>query len=403
MGMLPMALGFPVLPQLLLDACGGNSSRASLVNGVVGASAGVIKALISPVLGKLTDAKGRKCVLQWIFLAAMAEYMVLGLLFRRLWALVLVNLVGSMVGLIFVVTRAMIGDLTAKVTKDTAKARMWGLYGAVVGFVLAVGPLLGGALFNRLGPRFLLWLMFGIAVVNAAVNPLLPLETSVGRPQAEMDWSGASLNPIPDLKILFEKKRLVLLALSLALTNLAEGGFQSVFFLYCSEMFGWGPSEIGIFLSFVGVTLMVSEGLLPGPVVSILGEKFTIITGQAFEMLHFLVFALASSGSFMYLGVIVGIPRFISSPTLRSVIARQVEPDKQGLLQGAVNSLGMLLQPFAPMVASTLFAIFSKKDGIYYPGAPMLAMSVLCSLPIMLTLQAFRRSEEAGLYLRTFT
>jgi DHA1 family tetracycline resistance protein-like MFS transporter len=59
-------------------------------------------------------------------------------------------------------------------------------------------------------------------------------------------------------------------------------------------------------------------------------------------------------------------------------MSSQVPPTEQGELQGALTSLMSITMIIGPLFMTNIFAVFTHKDtGIYFPGAPFIAGSVL--------------------------
>ena len=71
-----------------------------------------------------------------------------------------------------------------------------------------------------------------------------------------------------------------------------------------------------------------------------------------------------------------------AGPAVQALTTRAVPPDKQGLLQGALASVGTLTGVVAPPVGATLFAWFIA------PGAPFLFPGVAFVLGAFLFLAA---------------
>jgi len=387
-----MAMSIPVTPGLMLAAFGNSAQKASYFTGVMSLVSGLVQSISNPLFGQLSDIRGRKLVVLISLSAAVFDYLLLSTFPAEVWAFVVVHVVSCLSYLLFSMTRTMIADLTQSASPSEV-AGQFGLLGAVGGASLAVGPALGGLIAKLFGPVVTLRVCAAIVawMLVISITSFIP-ETADFAENASGPTrvTATDLNPLPSVRRLFAHGRLKWLALSLAMTNLAEGGLRAIFFLYCAERFGWDTPETGAFFSFLGVTLVVSEGFAPKYMVRWFGERKTILIGVFFEAFHFVIFAMASKGWMMYLAVLVGVPRFVSSPTLRSVIARQAKPEEQGALQGALQSLSTIIQPIAPLIASVLFGLFSDpKSAMYFPGVAMLAMGAIASVAIVFAKFAF--------------
>lgn len=89
--------------------------------------------------------------------------------------------------------------------------------------------------------------------------------------------------------------------------------------------------------------------------------------------------------------VLIGVAAFggLATPAIQGLISRQVPPDEQGLLQGALAGLTNLTSVVGPPVAAGLFAYFVS------PGAPFVLPDVaffFCALLSLIALMVARRA-----------
>ena len=104
----------------------------------------------------------------------------------------------------------------------------------------------------------------------------------------------------------------------------------------------------------------------------------------------YIVYASASVGWAMYLGIAVGTLAGIVCPSLQSLMSAEVGRDSQGELQGAVSSLVSLAAIVGPPVMTQAFATFAAADvPVHLPGAPFILAAVLAAAALAL----FRRAE----------
>jgi EmrB/QacA subfamily drug resistance transporter len=109
------------------------------------------------------------------------------------------------------------------------RARAIGVWGAVIGISLSLGPIVGGALVESVGWRSIFWINIPIGVLALVLTALFVPESKAPRPRR--------LDPVGQL--------LVMLALATLTYSIIEG-----------PNFGWGSARIiGLFAVFV-ITLM---------------------------------------------------------------------------------------------------------------------------------------------------
>ncbi|KAK1868035.1 hypothetical protein I4F81_010532 [Pyropia yezoensis] len=164
------------------------------------------------------------------------------------------------------------------------------------------------------------------------------------------------------------------LGATVAASGVATGGLGSMLFFYTHTRFGWGPPETGRFLSAVGVSMILSQGVLARPAVAVLGERPLILAGYALKATHLVLYGAAPSGGAMYGALGVATLGYAAGPAWKGLLARQVGPDEQGALQGGLAALSTIVQPVAPLVATGLFGFFAPRG---LPGVPLYVMAAL--------------------------
>jgi DHA1 family tetracycline resistance protein-like MFS transporter len=92
----------------------------------------------------------------------------------------------------------------------------------------------------------------------------------------------------------------------------------------------------------------------------------------------FSLFAFAATPGMLYAVLAVSAVLWSVGPALQSLISREVPPERQGELQGAVMSLISLTSIVNPLVMTLLFSVTSDRSGgFYFPGSPYLLAGVL--------------------------
>lgn len=402
---LAVAMVVPVRPKLLLDALGGSASRAAAVTGCLSTLDAVVEVVSNPALGHVSDLYGRRGVLL-LAQAGLAVDFALTVMYAGAWqAHVVATFVGAATGVVFLTLTTVTADLAVGTGEEAAA---YGALGAAYGVAFAVGPALGGAMAatSSLTTPFH-GAMAAVALNAAVVRWLLPETAPVGRewlpsgagvgggcdgvgsdcgkeagctnfrPVTAAAGDGgvfATINPLPRLRVLFRSSVLRWLGATVAASGVASGGLGSMLFFYTNTRFGWGPPETGRFLSAVGISMIVSQGVLARPAVAVLGERRLILTGYALKATHLVLYGAARSGGAMYGALGVATLGYAAGPTWKGILARQVEPDEQGALQGGLAALSTVVQPVAPLVATGLFGYFAPRG---MPGVPLYVMAAL--------------------------
>jgi DHA1 family tetracycline resistance protein-like MFS transporter len=154
--------------------------------------------------------------------------------------------------------------------------------------------------------------------------------------------------------------------------------YPSVFVLFADYRFDWGPREVSWVLAAVGVCSVIVQAGLIGTVVKRVGERRALLFGLACGVAGFTIYAFAEAGWLFMLGVPISALWGMAGPATQALITRQVGPEVQGRIQGALMSLVSLAGILGPMLFTTSFALFIGPDApAHLPGAPWVVAAIL--------------------------
>ena len=171
------------LPRIITDL-GGNSLYTWAFTAYL-----LTSTISGPLYGKLSDLFGRRP----IFLFGIGVFMIGSLLAglsQEMWQLVAARgIQGLGAGALFPIALAVIGDLFA----PSERGRYQGLFGAVFGLSVLVGPAIGGIITDTIGWPFVFFLNLPIgAFVFTVVWRYLP-SYHLGGERTKIDYLGAAL------------------------------------------------------------------------------------------------------------------------------------------------------------------------------------------------------------------
>jgi len=265
----------PIMP-FYVESLGASGSTLGLLMAVYG----LMQFIFAPVWGQLSDRFGRRRILMLGVLGNALAQFLFGLS-TQIWMLFAARaLSGILSSATLPTAMAFISDST----EEHERGGGMGMMGAAMGIGMVLGPGLGGWLagFSLSVPFFLA----GTLSLVALVVIFLVLPESLPEEQRE---KGVKTLHGPRLGVLWEALRgplgfLLLLAflLTFALTN-----FESIFGLYASDEFGYGPQMVGLILTLVGVISAVVQGLLTGPTTQRFGEPAVIKAALIFSAIGF--------------------------------------------------------------------------------------------------------------------
>lgn len=364
-------LGFSiVLPFLvtLVDRFGGNA----LVYGVMGATYSSFQLVGAPVLGRWSDAIGRRKVLlvsqlgtlaSWIvFLSALfvprstlfavdSELSGAFVLTLPLLVLFSARALDGLTGGNVSVANAYLADVTEEAERKTNFGKM--AVAGNLGFIL--GPTLAGLLgATRYGEIVPVIAALAISVVASAVIAFYLPESRpcvLERPpegptvrkvfgqeqkdcfelEGEKDAGLARIASIPRVPFLLVLYFLIFLGFNL---------FYTAFPMHALRGLEWSITDIGFFFSFLGLTTV----LVQGPLLSRLGTKFSddtlTITGAAILGTAFWFFTQPASWLVYTGGALFSLGNGLMWPSFLALLANAAGDRFQGAVQGFASSVG---------------------------------------------------------------
>ena len=386
--MIGIGLIIPVLPKLVTQLYGGNLSEGSHVYGWFIAVYALMQFVLSPVLGNLSDAYGRRPVLLLSLFGAGLDYLLMA--FAPTWRwLFLGRVLAGITGANITTANAYIADISA----PADRAKNFGLLGACFGIGFIVGPVLGGLL-GGIHYRLPFLVTAGLSLLNWLYGWFVLPESHAVENRRAFTWANA--NPLASLGVLRRYPMVLALSATILFERLAHDALPATWVLYTTWRFNWSVRDNGLSLALVGVVYAVIAGGLTGKIVGALGERRSIILGLSVGALTFVAYGLATKGWMMYLFIVLGCLGGIAMPALQSLITKYTAADEQGVVQGAITSIHSLAAIFGPLIATSLFGYFTAPQAVWQlPGAAFLAGAVLIALGALNAVRATRNVSAA--------
>lgn len=391
MNAISFGIMIPILPNLIKQFAGGDTSLASEWNALFATVWGVMQFFCGPILGLLSDRIGRRPVLLISLFGLGVDFLFMAFAPTLAWLFV-GRVLNGMTAASFSTANAYLADITP----PERRAKTFGWMGSAFSFGFLIGPTIGGLLGeHNLRLPFLAaaaltlanWL-YGLFILPES----LPAARRVGR----FDWSRA--NPLGSLKLLRSVEGLLGLAGVGFLFQLSYMVLPSIFVLYTGYRYGWTPRTLGLTFAATGVAGIVVQSFLVGPVVGRIGERNAVLLGAAAATAAFVWYGSAPSGWLYLLGVPVFALGNLLQPGLQGLMTRRLQPHQQGQLQGANQSLTGIASILGPPLFGLLFA-WSVRDTahLHLPGLAIYLAAALMALAFLLALgKAHHRPQEAA-------
>lgn len=368
---LAFGLIIPVLPHLIESFVDGDTEHAAYWVGLFGFVFNLVQFFAAPVQGALSDRFGRRPVILLSCLGLGLDFVLMALAPTLAWLFV-GRIIAAITSASFSTANAYIADIT----EPEHRARTYGMIGAAFGLGFVLGPLAGGLL-GEIDLRLPFWAAAVLALLNFLYGLfVLPESLPRHRRSARFDWSQA--RPMGSAHLLRRYPRILPLAAVVLIANMAHYVYPSTFVLFADVRFDWGPKEVAWVLAAVGVLSVFVNAVLVRTMVPSLGERRTLLLGLGCGVVGFMVYAFATTPWLFLLGLPVSALWALAQPATQALITREVGPDAQGRLQGALSSLVSLAGILAPALFAGTFGFFvGERAPVPFTGSAFLLAAVV--------------------------
>ncbi len=385
---LAMGVIIPVLPELVEDFMAGAEADAVRIGAWMGFVWAFMQFVFTPVQGALSDRFGRRPVLLISMTGLGLDYILMALA-PNLWWLFVGRAISGITAASFGTANAYIADITPVEKRPTA----YGLMGAAFGIGFVLGPLLGGQA-GAIDPRLPFWIAAALSLANAPYGYFI-LPESLPQERRTKHFSLARANPIGSFRLLARNTQLAGLATAQFLYMIGHNVYPAVFVWFTKYRYGWDEAMNGWALALVGVMSIIVQGGLVGPVVKALGERRAILTGLAFGIAGFLIYAFGETALWVWVAIPIAALWGFYGPAAQTLMTQRVDPTEQGQLQGALGSLMGIAAIIAPILYPNVLAaaIEAKATAPGWPllGAPFFVAAALLIAAIIVAERATRR------------
>ena len=386
-----MAIGLvvPVLPKLVEDFMHEDTAAAARVFGVFGAVWALMQFISMPIMGSLSDRFGRRPVILLSNFGLGLDYILMAVAPNLTWLFV-----GRVISGITAASISTAMAYVADVTPLEKRASAFGLTGIAFGLGFVLGPALGGVL-GGIDPRLPFWAAAGLSLLNGLYGLFVLPESLPPERRRSFEWRRA--NPVGSIRLLRSQAALTRLATISFLGSLAHAVLPSVFVLYAGYRYGWQERTVGLALALVGVSSAIVQGTLVGRMVARLGERRTLLTGLAFGVAGFIVYAVAPTGAVFLAAIPLVALWGLSGPSAQGLMTRLVDPRRQGELQGANGAVLGIAAMIGPGLFALTFASFIGPAASWQvPGAPFFLAAFLLALAWLVGLNVTGPAPVAG-------
>ena len=378
-------LGFgiliPVIP-LYAKFFGANEFVGSLLI----ATYSLFQFVGAPILGRLSDERGRRPILLLSLFGSVVAWTLFGL------AGELGSAVGAANGLVVLfVARAFAGAMggniatanayIADITPPEDRAKGLGILGAAFGLGFVFGPAISSLVSNAAALSLLRDVLpaavpvteftipsFTAAVLSAGnlVLAFLVLPEPRQRAASVADAAGSRLRRLYEAVTSPDIGSLVL---AFFLASFAFSAFESQFIFLTNDRLGYGTTANAVLLTYIGVIIAIVQGGLIGPLTDRFGEYRLALAGAGIQVVTLALVPFSLSWSFVpALGPVdaggvalalvstpLAVGNALTNVSLNALVSLNATEDEQGGAFGLTQSAGSLARTFGPALAGLLY------------------------------------------------
>ncbi|KAG6459605.1 hypothetical protein O3G_MSEX011478 [Manduca sexta] len=330
-----------------------------------------------PLIGSLSDLKGRKTILIMTLLICGAGYTILGIT-ESIFVILFLRAVLGLFKQTQMLTKALVPDYE---TNEARQAEIYGKMAAISSAGITLGPVIGGHIVEDHPENGFTFIaaVCGIGfVVNAGLSYFLPKpltrqkKKSRGNEEQAINLLYTFFSSIKQSFVELYKVEWSIywdVFLFKALVGFAMGVYYSNYSLYLQSTYNLTPKYVGYVISFQGIIGSVSSFFI-GFINSFYkkDEDYSQRNFHVFVLLSMSLLGLILSFN-IYIYVIWLVPLAISNAIARLVtlemVLKRSHGDHRGTLIGASNSVRSLAGVVAPMVSGYIGHYFGVRYVIY--------------------------------------
>jgi len=361
--MLGVGIVIPVLPALFLDLHGAifppsfSLAAKAITLGLLLASYPFAQFIGAPIIGALSDRKGRKPILLLSLFGTFIGYVLFGVAIAvsNIWILFFSRLLDGFTG----GNISTLYSAVADISEEKDKPKRFGIIGMGIGLGYILGPFIGGhlsdkALFQMFHNSMPFWFIAGLALLNIVLVGLMFKETLKDKLQSKMDPFVGFRNILKAAKI----QNLRTVYLYSFVVAFGFNLFLQFFAFYLLSKFRMSQAEAGNFFAYAGIWIAISQGIIAG----IVAKKHSAqkVLPLATILLAVSTFMLVFPTQYSHMLLIlpfIAVFQGLIVPNITTLLSDLANKNSQGEVMGINQSLNSLTQIVPPIIAGVLFSI----------------------------------------------
>lgn len=388
-------LGFgiviPIIPTLSIQM-GATAFQTGLLLSVYS----LMQFIFSPLWGRFSDKYGRRPILLICLFGEIFSYLLFAQA-RSLEVLFIARIFSGFFGASISTASAYISDITPPQERSKGMA----LIGAAFGLGFLFGPAIGGGLtiwaehlstdtffrtsFSSYWVAGLCLATFVFAYFN--LKETLKLNSNPEKRK----------NRFEEMLKYFKTDTVGALIFVFFLASLAMSTMEATLVLYMKARFGWGLKEVSFGFAYVGVMIIITQGVLVRRLIPKFGEKQVLRFGLIFMAMGLCLIPIAQSLAVLALSqtlLALGIG-FVNPSTLGSV-SLLIDSNEQGAALGTTQGMASLGRIIGPILGGALFGSLSE-------GSPFFVAGLMTLIGFFVVISIYKDIPNAGQTLKEKT
>jgi DHA1 family tetracycline resistance protein-like MFS transporter len=349
--------------------------------GVLLASFSVMQLLFSPLLGRVSDSRGRRPVLLFSILTSIGSFAIFTL--AESYLMLLLSRLIAGLATEGAVAQAYVADITT----EEERSKGIGMVGAATGVGFILGPVLGGLL-SPYGLRVPGYAAVLLGVLNLVFILFFLPEPERLRNAVEPRGLAESLSEVLDAVRAPLTGQVLTIFFVITLSFAA---IPVIVPLLAIDFYGFTEVEMSYVFIFIGLVQVFLQGFAMSRLVRKLGEEKLIVFGPLLMLCGVLMMPMLRGLGFFGLSlVLVSVGVGLTNTSVPSFMSLMSPPDKQGGVLGVTQSVGSVARIPGPLIGG----VAVEFGGI---GLPFYVSTFLLLIPFLLGCRVFRACTIRGL------
>lgn len=370
-----------------LDEC----SLAIYLSGFQQAIIGLGTLVMMPVIGNLSDKYGRKAMLTLPLTLSIIPLAILacGRSISFFYAYYVLRTLTAMVceGSINCLALAYVADNIS----ERQRASAFGILSGVLSASFVFGTLTARFLSTTSAFQVATFLsMLAAAYMRVFLKDSVPNDDDLIRPIIKEETEDVNQNEsnspvkipvckkipsIRDLTCLLKSSVTLSQAAVVAFfSSLSEGGMQASFLYFLKAQFHFNKNQFADLMLIVGLAGTISQLLFMPLLAPILGEAKLLSVGLFAACINMFICSISWSAWVPYATTAFSVFVVFATPSLRSIVSKQVGANEQGKAQGCISGICSFANIISPLIFSPLTALFLSQEAPFnFPG-----FSIMC-------------------------